>query len=37
MLMFLRMTGHGDAELGVKLEEIERGLVLALAHVRAIS
>ena len=37
MVMVLCMTGHSKLEIGVKLEEIERGLLLALAQIRAIS
>jgi len=36
MIVLLRVTGHGELELGIRLQEIERGLVLALSQVRAI-
>jgi hypothetical protein len=36
MAVLLRLTGHGELELGLNLQEIERGLLLALSHVRAI-
>jgi hypothetical protein len=37
MNMVLCMTGHPDLEVGFKLKEIEQGLVVALAQIRAIS
>ena len=37
MVVVLSVTGHGELELGMRLHEIERGLVLALAQIRAIN
>ncbi|MFC4595541.1 hypothetical protein [Sphingobium tyrosinilyticum] len=34
MIVLLRLTGHGDLELGLRLREIEVGLVQLLALVR---
>ena len=36
MILLLRVTGHGELELGIDLHEIERGLALALSQIRAI-
>ncbi|MFM2273504.1 MAG: hypothetical protein RL702_2569 [Pseudomonadota bacterium] len=37
MVVLLRLTGHEDLELGLRLRDIESGLQKALDHVRAIA
>ena len=37
MMMVLSMTGHGELEIRMQMQEIERGLIVALAQIRAIS
>ncbi len=37
LMMMLSMTGHSELEIRVQLQEIERGLVVALAQIRAFS
>lgn len=37
MSVVLRLAGHAELELGIKLQEISRGLELALVHIRAIA
>lgn len=37
MSVVLRLAGHAELKLGIKLQEISRALELALAHVRAIA